>query len=447
MEEIITRNNNIINGFLEAYKNKSAPINVKFRDLIPELRSKERYTHLIHKYPAKLLVHIPYLFVNNTILSSENDIILDPFVGTGTVYLESILSGRKAYGADSNPLARLISKVKVTSYDIEEVTRAIEEVVNKALVSESSILPEVRNVDFWFPLQNRKDLAKLLYQIKQIINDDIRDFLLVAFSNCIKKVSYADPRIAVPVKLNPARYTDALVKQKVSNAITTIEHIDVISKFKDVANDNLKRSKKLKVRLNGTAVGQYISNDARKLFKNDSERLENNSIQLIITSPPYAGAQKYIRSSSLNLGWTELAGIKDLRELDKKNIGRENYYKRELIAHPTGIPEADEIINKIASISMERATVVSQYIVEMKEAIDEMIRVLKKDGYIVMVIGNNKVCNLEFNTQQYLCSYMLQKGLTPQFKLIDDISSYGLMTKRNKTASVISREFILVFKK
>jgi len=37
--------------------------------------------------------------------------------------------------------------------------------------------------------------------------------------------------------------------------------------------------------------------------------------------------------------------------------------------------------------------------------------------------------------------------LNLEFKLIDDIASYGLMTKRNKTADIISREYILVFKK
>ena len=41
----------------------------------------------------------------------------------------------------------------------------------------------------------------------------------------------------------------------------------------------------------------------------------------------------------------------------------------------------------------------------------------------------------------------LRKVRSSEFKLIDDIQSYGLMTKRNKTADIISREWILVFKK
>jgi hypothetical protein len=38
-------------------------------------------------------------------------------------------------------------------------------------------------------------------------------------------------------------------------------------------------------------------------------------------------------------------------------------------------------------------------------------------------------------------------GLSLELELIDDIRSRGLMTKRNKTAGLITREHILVFQK
>ena len=62
-------------------------------------------------------------------------------------------------------------------------------------------------------------------------------------------------------------------------------------------------------------------------------------------------------------------------------------------------------------------------------------------------IGNNTVCNLSFNTQDYLTTYLESKGMTLEFKLIDDIKSYGLMTKRNSTANKISCEWVLILKK
>ena len=74
-------------------------------------------------------------------------------------------------------------------------------------------------------------------------------------------------------------------------------------------------------------------------------------------------------------------------------------------------------------------------------------RVLKPGGYMILVIGNNTVSGISFNTQDYLTTYLQSKGMHLEFKLIDDIKSYGLMTKRNKTANTISSEWVLVLKK
>lgn len=169
---------------------------------------------------------------------------------------------------------------------------------------------------------------------------------------------------------------------------------------------------------------------------------------MILTSPPYAGAQKYIRSSWLNLYWLGTKNREDIRLLDKQNIGREDYHKADIHKIVTNIKAADDILTSLYNEGKnERAFIVGNYLNEMKSAIDESVRVLKKGGFMIIVIGNNTVCGRPFDTQDYFTTYIISKGLTLQFKLIDDIKSYGLMTKRNKTASRISCEWILVFKK
>jgi DNA modification methylase len=82
----------LIESFLTEYKLTKVPIEVSFRALIPQLKRTDRLTHLIHTYPAKLLMHIPYFFLNNNVFSKRGDTILDPFCGTGTVLLEAILA-------------------------------------------------------------------------------------------------------------------------------------------------------------------------------------------------------------------------------------------------------------------------------------------------------------------------------------------------------------------
>ena len=83
----------------------------------------------------------------------------------------------------------------------------------------------------------------------------------------------------------------------------------------------------------------------------------------------------------------------------------------------------------------------------MEAALDESVRVLKHGKYLVLIVGNNNVSGYQFNTKHYLSEYLRSKGMHLELELIDDIKSYGLMTKRNKTANIITREWILVFKK
>ena len=85
-------------GFYRSYQNDGEPIAVNFRELAKELNKPERYTHLIHSYPAKLLANIPFFFFASDELCPENGIVLDPFCGTGTVLLEAAAYGLQLRG-------------------------------------------------------------------------------------------------------------------------------------------------------------------------------------------------------------------------------------------------------------------------------------------------------------------------------------------------------------
>lgn len=438
-----------IKKYISLYKSTKKPIDVNFRKLIPELTSQERFTHLIHSYPAKLLGHIPYFFLNNNFFSKKGDKILDPFCGTGTVLLETLISGRKAYGADANPLARLIAKTKATKINSDVLNKELKSILLKSVSYKKGTDIEIANKDFWFSSSSQEQLSKIFKAINYIKDSEIQDFFWVCFSNCIKKVSYADPRISVPVKLNPARFSsDAKLKKAIKNKLLELETVNVYEKFKSICVANINRIESL----NKTKIKyspKIISADARRITKTvkTDKIIDSGYFDLIITSPPYAGAQKYIRASSLNLGWLNWANMGQLKFLDSKNIGRENYYKSEIELVTTGIDAADKLIKAIYKIKPDRAFIVGNYLKEMMHALDESYRVLRKGGHLILIVGNTTVCNKEFNIQEYFTTYLVGKKMKIIFKLIDDIKSYGLMTKRNKTADIISREWVLVFKK
>jgi len=441
---------NIIEKFLEQYAKKNDPIEVSFRELVPELSKSDRATHLIHTYPAKLLMHIPYFFLNNSIFSKPGDIILDPFCGSGTVMLESMLAHRNSIGADANPLARLITRVKTTKYETRIINRLLKNILNTEL-DDGLVVPKVGNLDYWFLPHIQLGLLKLIEGIKLVEDQKYQDFFWVCFSNCIKKVSLADPRVSVPVKLNPLRYPeDHRLFKETQKKIDNLKSINVQEKFVDIVKSNCLKFEDF-MQNNSTTSSEVISDDARKITRKlgCDELLGDETVSLVLSSPPYAGAQKYIRSSSLNLGWLSYLDEKTtLNLLDSQNIGRENYKKHEYsVFLPTGINEADELLKDIHTINPLRAHIASNYLIEMRQAFKESVRVLKKGGFLILIAANNQVCGKEFKTQEYLVEILKSLGLKIKLRLIDDIKSYGLMTKRNKTASVITREWVLVFEK
>lgn len=439
--------NLISKRFLEEYSKNQQPIRVNFKEMVDHIKFQDRATHSIHIYPAKLLPNIPYFFVNNDFFVKDNEFVLDPFSGSGTVLLESNLAGKNSYGCDSNPLARLISKVKTSTYNISILNNIIDTLkmeIQNTTVDSNDKFPDVVNIDYWFLPNIKLQLHAILKAIKTISDDNYRDFFILCFSNCVKKVSLADSRISVPVKAKLNRETNNLHPffDESKSKLKKLEDLDVFLKFTEIVYDNIRRFEN-KVKINSKSQStKIISDDARKIG------IPDESVDLIISSPPYAGAQKYIRACSLNLGWTELSSKDNLRILDKKNIGRENYSKADyLTLKVTDIVEADLLLDEIYKINPLRAHIAANYLLEMKQAIAEASRVLKKGKYFILIAANNQVCGREFKTQEYLRKIAEEAGLKTVCRLVDDIKSYGLMTKRNKTASVITCEWVLILKK
>lgn len=421
----------------------SRPTVVDFRDLVPEI-VPERSTHLLHSYPAKLLPQIPHLFVRaHTAIHSGRPIrIADPFCGSGTVLLEGILGGCTAIGADSNPLARLIARVKTRPVDRSRIMRQLGRIRTRIEAIDDVPLPRVVNIELWYKKAVASELAKLAYVISSIRSDDVREFMQLCLSVCARRMSRADPRLSVPVRINPHRKTKYGAHYEQLRKHLRAAHTEsTIAVFAEIVQRNCIRLGDLDELPTRPFVQIY--DEARDL----DQAIDRNSIDLIITSPPYIGAQKYIRASSLSLGWLGLSDA-PLRALEDQNIGREHFPKR-AYNEPirTGISQADRQLSSIRMINPLRAHIAAQYLLEMRDSLKAMHSSLRPDGALVLVIGPNTICGQAFDTPTYLEILANEIGLKTEFKLVDHIRSRGLMVKRNKTAGMISSEWVLYLRK
>lgn len=437
------------------YDRTERAIPVDFRRLVQCLPSAERATHLLHPYPAKLLMHIPFFFLANSILSRPGDLVADPFCGSGTVALESQLAGRFSISADSNPFARLLTKVKTSPIPARALDKACDRFFARVTTEPRNGAPDVVNLKYWFHPHVIRQLECLYQAIDATRRPDIREFFRICFSNCVRRVSLADPRLSVPVRLRTGQYSKGhYLRDKTDSHLRRLRRVNVFKVFRDILNVNRKRLGSLEPLIDRLPVAQVVSSDGRNLgpefasSETDGRGQEDHCVQLVITSPPYPGAQKYIRSSSLSLGWLGISRSDELMNLKLKTIGREEFRQADVTKPvPTGLRSADRILEDIYSINPVRAVIASTYLREMREAIQEISRVMKVGGYFVLVAANNHICHREFKTQRYLQLIAEEAGFCTVLRLIDDIRSRGLMTKRNKTASMITREWILVFAK
>ena len=439
---------------LTQYERSGRPIPVDFRKLVPSLHSVDRATHLLHPYPAKLLMHIPFFFLNNSILSKKGDVVADPFCGSGTVLLESQLAGRTAMGADSNPFARLLTKVKTSPISSPTLDKACDRLFTRIPDRPRGSPPDVVNLDYWFYPHVIDQLRCLHEAIQATRRQDIRDFFNICLSSCAKKVSLADPRLSVPVRLCAERYPEKHpLREKMERHIRRLKRVNVLDVFRDILNANRRRISTLEPLIDRLPKASVVSSDARQLCAYSSSgttdtMMGDMGVQLAITSPPYPGAQKYIRSCSFSLGWLDLCRSDELIDFKLGTIGREEFRKidcQRLL--PTGISSADRTLEHIYTESPIRATIASTYLREMRSAIVELSRLVICGGYLVLVAANNKLSGRVFKTQQYLQLIAEETGFRTVLRLVDDIRSRGLMTKRNKTASVIAREWVLVLRK
>lgn len=435
----------------KAFASKGAPVEVDFRAMVAWLKKGDQLTHQIHTYPAKLLPHIAHFFVRASVFFRDSRIVLDPFCGSGTVALEASLAGCTPYIADANPLALMLASVKTQSFNVEQLRFQASLILRKCRSYKTAPEIEVVNAGLWYSAGKKKELEKISRAIRAVAEGASLDFFLVCFSATAKKLSYADPSISVPVRLREKEKFSDEVNSRIRQRLGWIDSVSVLEEFSRVCEANVVRVHEANIERGCREASLVVGRDARDLRDPVSPalKLSSGSVPLIITSPPYGSAQKYIRASSLSLNWLQMAGPDGLAALEGKSIGREHVPTyREGAASGRVLPDKyQELIEGIAAVNLTRATITKKYLEEMDSVVAEMVRVLAPGGRAVIVVGNNQVCGHILRNDEYLIDRFAFYGVSLELSLLDDIKSRGLMTKRNRTASVISRESVLVFKK
>ena len=416
------------------------PVPVDFRAATGTSSGVDRLTHLLHPYPAKLLAAIPQFFLSCEELVGAAPRVLDPFCGSGTVLLEGLVAGGAVAGADVNPLARLITRAKTTVMSPDRLVQARANLLTAAPRRGAKAPPGPIQLDRWYAPRVARRLSRLISGLDAVVDADERVFLQACLSVVVQRCSLADPLISVPVRLNPERPGLTPV-QRVERWrwLRERRQADPFAIFDAVVETNVARMSRLDAAL--PAGGRAcLFGDARGIPA-------DGLFDVVITSPPYASAQKYVRSTSLSLQWLGLAPD-GLRAVERLTIGREHFDRTE-ISEAGDLPVADAgpLLARIREINPLRAHIAGRFLVEMAEALARARDALRPGGTLVLVVGDNMVCGERFPTSRLLRDVCAGLGLDLELELVDRIKSRGLMTRRNATAGIIAEEWIGVFRR
>lgn len=330
----------------------------------------------VHPFPARMAPGIALEAVTG---SNKPLRVLDPMMGSGTVLAVARSKGHRAIGVDIDPLAVLISKIWTSAIDVEGVQQKASEVLVRArrifttlstcdAYPQNSDLETQKFIRYWFDNYARRQLASLAIAISRVRNNTIRDALWCGFSRLIiAKQSGA----SLAMDLSHSR----------PHKVFDHAPIKPFRKFLDAVDQVVNHCIDNKCSGRGPATRTY-EGDARAL------PLQDSSIDLVLTSPPYLNAIDYIRCSKFSLVWMgyKISGLRNVRSI---SVGTE--------IGKIALHDDHEIHNIISHLKLKPRLnardegILIRYIDDMRNALRETTRVLAPGGKAVYVIGENTI--------------------------------------------------------
>jgi site-specific DNA-methyltransferase (cytosine-N4-specific) len=272
----------------------------------------QHLTHNIHRYSGKFIPQIARRAIS--LLTAPGELVVDPYCGSGTTLVESVMLGRKALGIDLNPLAALISGTKVTPLSSREVNDLQEEL--KCALGLSNSEEEVplsanslkRSQRWSQRVVATKDPWFRKWFQPRVLSD------LIAIDKAVRSIK--DVR-----KQNVARVAFSDILRKSSNAHSGYPNVMFdknVPKRSSPLNTFLRalgRVCEMVVSLEKTSAcwedAHVVVGDATALPVADS------SVDAIVSHPPYIGSIPYAEYGALSLKWL---GV-DPKKLDQGLTG------------------------------------------------------------------------------------------------------------------------------
>lgn len=383
----------------------------------PELRPRLRLRK-VHAYAASFGDDFAWeLIAQHT---NEGEVVLDPFAGAATTLSQARILSRSAIGLDVDPVACLIGRVLTVSYTLDEIDYIYSSVLGRvaALASDLSLMtigetnwdpgasflvdglkcvvPDGSKVEFWFSPVHRAVLGALVALANSFTDARHKDVVDLAVSSSIVR--------KWPNTISQARDIDHSRPHRVLRKNLSLEsQFDIFRKaLKGIALSLRTLNAPPKNHLYST---QVIQGDAGQTLA----ALEPNSVDYVLTSPPYLNAIDYPRAHQFSQWWLWP---------DRKALPRKHY-----IGLRPGGKDADTIEHcrelvpaRISGLSWIRETskptyvALCRYVVDMDSVISGLARVLRPGKPATFVVANNAIRGNEIPVVEIVTDLLERNG-------------------------------------
>ncbi|HEX8065319.1 MAG TPA: hypothetical protein VF520_02200 [Thermoleophilaceae bacterium] len=296
--------------------------------------------------------------------------VLDPMCGSGTVIRLASEAGHAAIGADLDPLAVLLTRTSAIRSWSSNLTERATQVVEEARTLKPGLPTWIKDdeetsrfIGYWFDTAQAEDLSRLARVLADRPRRD--DPLRIALSRLIvtKDAGASLARDTAHSRPHKTRESnDFDVMSGFIGAAATIEAI--------VAGETAAERP------------QVRRADARSL-----SFVKSQTIDLVMTSPPYLNAIDYLRGHRMSLvwlGWT----THQLRELRGETIGAERGLKA-----PTAEVAAIAKVSgaELSRMSTRHRNMVHRFARDAHDFCRAVARVTKPSGTVVLVVADSQL--------------------------------------------------------
>ena len=424
---------------------------------LPNRRCLRYGTHGIHEYRGKFFPQLVRSLINIS-GTGPGGVVADPMSGSGTTVVEAVLAGCVGLGLDMNPLSVMLAntKAQILSADSSRLvdsyqrlrTELMSNVPGKAQSrSYFESLPEEdqKYLSCWFSTDVLDGLDDITQAIARLSDENAKALAKISLSNIIRSVSWQkndDLRVRKEIRLDVEIDPKKEFLEEIGRSVRAVLAFLYQEGAQDSVSFNVREG------------------DARSC----GELWPANSVDVIITSPPYATALPYLDTDRLSLCYLGLLPRPAHRSRDKSMIGnreisdslRRGYWdlylegKNRLPSSVTDLIDKIDELNSTAHVGFRRknlSSLLAKYFFDMGDVLRGMMKALKPGSYAFVVVGNNHTIagghRIDIQTARMLQDIAAAEG----FDVAVPLSMDMLISRDIFRTNAMASEEILAFRK